>query len=229
MKSDPGTERGKELPSFPVLAGWVKSDPGRVGAGVGAIWETAGVAAAEVGSGVAVVVLSGAASTVVEVLAAVVGGANVGGVTTEEEGAGVGATAAEGGAVAAIAAAAVAAAAAASSAAVPGGTKALSLVSTTGSAGGCFSGGGVGSVVCGGALISSEGPARRLLKDTGNAEEAELGWGAVKLGFGFGSGGLNRLPEDAPLDKSEPAETSGAIWSMEPKLNCATPLPTANP
>lgn len=66
-------------------------------------------------------------------------------------------------------------------------------------------------------MTSSEGPARRLLKDTGNAGAAEPGWGAVKPGFRFGSGGLNRLPEDAPLDKSEPAETSGAIWSMEPK------------
>lgn len=191
--------------------------------GVGAVWETAGVAAAEGGKGVAVVVLSGAASTVVEVLTAVVGGANVGGVTTEEEGAAV----AKRGAVAAIAAAAVVSAAA-SSAAVPGPPKALE-VSTTGSAAGCFSGGGVGSVVGGGAFISSKGTARRLLKDTGKAEAAELDWGAEKVGLGFGSGGLNRLPEDAPLDKSEPAETSGAIWRIEPKLNCATPLPTPNP
>lgn len=193
----------------------------------GAIWETAGVVAAEVGKGVVVgVVLSGTASTVVEVITAVVGGANVGGVTTEEEGAMVGTVVSEGGAAAAIAAAVVSAAA--SSAAVPGTTKALEG-STTGSAAGCFSGDGVGSVVCGGAFISSKGPARRLLKDTGKAEAGELDWGAEKDGLGFGSGGLNRLPEDAPLDRSEPAETSGAIWRIEPKLNCATPLPTPNP
>lgn len=195
--------------------------------GLGAICETAGVAAAEVGKGAVVAVLSGASSAVVEVLTAVGGGANVGGVTTEEEGAGGGAAVAREGADAAMAAAAVVVSAAASSAAVPGATKALE-VSTTGSAGGCFSGAGVGSVGCGGAFISSKGPARRLLKDTGNAEAGELDWGAQKAGLGFGSGGLNRLPEDAPLDKSEPAGTSATIWTLDPKLNCATPLPTPN-
>lgn len=198
--------------------------------GVGAVWETAGGAAAEAGKGGVAMVLSAAASTVVEVLTAVVGGAIVGGVTTEEEGAGAGAVVAK--AAAAIAAAAAAAAvvvsAAASSAAGPGATKALED-STIGSAAGCFSGGGVGSTVCVGAFISSKGPARRLLKDTGKAAAAELGWGADKVGLGFGSGGLNRLPVDAPLDRSEPAETSGAIWRIEPKLNCATPLPAPKP
>lgn len=182
---------------------------------MGTTWETAGLAAAGAGKGV-FVVLSGAASTVVEELTAAVDGVNVGGVATEEEGAGAGAVVAERGA--AIAAASVSAAA--SSAAVPGATKALE-VSTTGSAAGCFSGGGgVGSTVCGGALLSSEGAARRLLKD--KAEGGELDWGAEK-GLVFVSGGLNRLPKDAPLDKSEPAETSGTVWRIGPKLNCATP------
>lgn len=170
-------------------------------------------------------VLSGAASTVEE-LTAVEGGGKVGG-GTEEEGARVGAAAAKGGAGAATAAAVVVSAAA-SSAAVPGATKALG-VSTTASAEGSFSGGGVGSAVCGGTFTSSEVPVRRLLKDTGKAGAAELDWGAGKVGLGLGSGGLNKLPEDAPLDRSDPAETSGTIWRTAPKLNCATPLPTPNP
>lgn len=192
---------------------------------MGATWETAGVAAAGAGKGVVGVVLSGPPSTV----AAVVGGANVGGLASEEEGEGAGAVEAGGGAGVAIGAAA-GVSTAASSAAAPGAAKALEG-SPTGSAAGCFSGcgggGGVGSTGCGRALISSEGAARRLPKDTGKAEAGELGWGAEKVGLGFCSGGLNKLPKDAPLDKSEPAGTSGAAWRIGPKLNGAAPAAAA--
>lgn len=39
------------------------------------------------------------------------------------------------------------------------------------------------------------------------------------------SGGLNKLPDAAPLDRSVPVESLAAIWRIAPKLNCAVPFP----
>lgn len=182
------------------------------------------MAAAEVGKGKVVVVLSGVASIVGAALAGVGGGASVGVVM---EGSGVGAVVAKrgAGAVTATAVVSVVAAIAAGS----GTTRGLAS-STAGSAAGSFSGGGVGSEGCGGTFGSSEESeevARRLLKDT--AEATELDWGTEKAGLGFDSGGLNKLPDAAPLDKSVPVESSTAFWRIAPKLNCAAPLPIPSP
>lgn len=157
-------------------------------------------------------------------LAGVGGGASVGVVM---EGSGVGAVVAKrgAGAVTATAVVSVVAAIAAGS----GTTRGLAS-STAGSAAGSFSGGGVGSEGCGGTFGSSEESeevARRLLKDT--AEATELDWGTEKAGLGFDSGGLNKLPDAAPLDKSVPVESSTAFWRIAPKLNCAAPLPIPSP
>lgn len=182
------------------------------------------MAAAEVGKGKVVVVLSGVASIVGAALAGVGGGASVGAVM---EGSGVGAVVAKrgAGAVTVTAVVSVVAAIAAGS----GTTRGLAS-STAGSAAGSFSGGGVGSEGCGGTFGSSEESeevARRLLKDT--AEATELDWGTEKAGLGFDSGGLNKLPDAAPLDKSVPVESSTAFWRIAPKLNCAAPLPIPSP
>lgn len=50
-----------------------------------------------------------------------------------------------------------------------------------------------------------------------------------KACLGFGSGGLNKLPEAAPLDKSAAVESSAAFGGPEAKLNCAAPFPTQSP
>lgn len=202
----------------------------------GATWEsgaTAGVGAAEVGTGVAavvvVVVLSGVASTVGATLAGIGGVASVG--AAEEGGSGVGAVVAKGGAgVGAVTVAAVVSVVVAST--VGSGTTTGLALSIAGSVTGSFSGGGVGSEGCGGAFGSSEESeeaARRLLKDVGKAGGIELGWGTEKAGFGFDSGGLNKLPDAAPLDKSVAVESSADFWRPVPKLNCAAPLPTPRP
>lgn len=182
------------------------------------------MAAAEVGKGKVVVVLSGVASIVGAALDGVGGGASVGVVM---EGSGVGAVVAKRGAGAVTVAAVVSVVVAI---AAGSGTTRGPARSTAGSAAGSFSGGGVGSEGCGGTFGSSEESeeaARRLLKDT--AEATELDWGTEKAGLGFDSGGLNKLPDTAPLDKSVPVESSTAFWRIAPKLNCAAPLPIPSP
>lgn len=117
------------------------------------------------------------------------------------------------------------------SAAGSGTTRGLAL-SASGTDTGSFSGGGVGSEGSGetfGSSVESAGAARRLLKDVGKAEAAEPDWGTEKAGLGFGSGGLNKLPDPAPLDKSAPAESSVDFWRPAPKLNCTAPLPILSP
>lgn len=59
-----------------------------------------------------------------------------------------------------------------------------------------------------GCSVESGAAARRLLKDVAKAEAAEPAWGTEKAGFGVDSGGLNKLPDAASLDKSTPAESS---------------------
>lgn len=196
----------------------------------GATWETGATAAAEVGRGavVVVVLLSGLASTVAAALAVVGGIATVGAVM-EEGGSGVGAVVAKGsGGVGAVTAAAVVSVTAAS-AAGSGTTRALT---TAGPVLGSLSGGGVGSEGCGetfGSSEVSEEAARRLPKDVGEAEAVELDWVTEKAGLGFGSGGLNKLPDAVPLDKSVPVESSADFWGPATKLNCAAPLPIPSP
>lgn len=196
---------------------------------VGATWETgatAGVAAADVGTEAVVVLLSGVASTVGAALSGVGGVASVGAVM-EGGGSGVGAVVAKGG-VGAVTVAAVVSVTPAS-AAGSGTTRGLAL-SVSGPVTGSFSGGGVGSEGSGetlGSSVDSEGAARRLLKDVGKAEAAEPDWGTEKAGLGFGSGGLNKLPD--PLDKSAPVESSVDFWRPAPKLNCAAPLLIPSP
>lgn len=198
----------------------------------GTTWETgatAGVAAAEVGTGavVIVVVLSGVASIVGATLAGVGAVASVGAVM-EEGRSGIGAVVVKGGAGdGALTVAAVVSASAARS----GTTRELAL-SAAGSVTGSFSGGDVDSGGCGGAFGSSEESeedARRLLKEVGKAEAVELGWGTEKAGLGFDSGGLTKLPEAAPLDRSTPVESSADFWRPAPKLNCAAPVPIPSP
>lgn len=94
---------------------------------------------------------------------------------------------------------------------------------------GSFSGGGVGSESCGGAFDSSEGTVRRLLKDEGKSEGAELDGGREKAGLEFVSGGLNKLFDEAPLDKSVVAEPSADFGRPDPKLKACTPLPLPSP
>lgn len=146
-----------------------------------------------------VALLSGVASIVGAVLA---GGkeADSVGVVMEDEGSGAG--------VVTVAAVVSVAAAAASS--VSSGIMRELAYSTAGSAAGSFSGGGVGSEGCGcfGSSEVSEGAARRLLKDTGKPVLTELDWGTEKAGFGIESGGLNKLLDVAPLDKSVPVASS---------------------
>lgn len=50
-----------------------------------------------------------------------------------------------------------------------------------------------------------------------------------KAGLGFCSGGLNKLPNAAPLDRSAPAESSADFCGPGAKLNCAAPLPRPSP
>lgn len=220
-------------------AGWVKMEPGLSELGTwnagGATWATgatAGVAAAEVGTGAAVVVvvLSGVASTVGAALASGGGVASAGAVR-EEGGSGVAEVGAGGGVGAgAVSVAAVVPVVEASSAG-SGATRGLAL-STAGSAAGSFSGGGVGSEGCVGAFGSSEeseGAERRLLKDVGKAEVIELGWGTEKAGLGVDSGGLNKLPVATPFDKSATAASSADFWRPAAKLNCAATLPIPSP
>lgn len=184
-------------------------------------------AAVEMGKGEVVVVLSGVASIVGAALDEVGGGASVA-VVMEEEGSGVGAVGAKEGVVA-VAVAVVVSVVIAS--AGSGTTRGLAQ-STAGKPVDSFSGGGVGSEGCRGTFGSSdesEEAARRLLKDTGKAEAAELDWGTEKAGLGFDSGGLNKLPDAAPLDKSVPVASSAGFWRIAPKLNCAAPLAKPSP
>lgn len=220
-------------------AGWVKMEPGLSELGTwnaaGGAWETgagvsagAGVAIVEVGTGAMVVVLSGVSSTVGATLAGVERVASAGAVL-EEEGSGVGAVVVNGGVGAATVAAVVSVVVA--SAAGSDTTGGL-VLSTAASAAGSFSGGGVGSEGCGGTFGSSDGSeeaARRLLKDVGKVEVTELVWGTEKAGLGVDSGGLNKLPDAAPLDKSAAAESSTDFWRSAPKLNCAVPLLMPSP
>jgi len=204
---------------------------------IGATWETgatAGVATAGVGTGamvgvvvvvvvvvvavvVVVVVLSGLPSIVGAALAGAGVVASVGAVT---EGAtfAVGVVVAIGG---------PGAGAGTATAAGSDTTTGLAL-STTGRAAGLYSGGGGSSEGCGETFGSSEGSveaARRLPKDVGEAEAMELDGGTEKACLGLGSGGLNKLPDDAPLDRSGDGESSADFWRPEAKLNAAAPLP----
>lgn len=177
---------------------------------VGATWDTgatAGVAAAEVGTGAmaAAAVLSGVASNAGAALAGAGAVASVG-AAMEEGRFAVGLNVAKGG---------VGAGTAVASAAGLSTTKGLPLC-PAGPAAGCFSGGGVGSEGCGenfGSSEESEEAARRLPKDVGEAESMELDWGTEKACLGFGSGGLNKLPDAAaPMDKSATVESSADFW-----------------
>lgn len=220
-------------------AGWVKMEPGLSELGTwnagGATWATgaaAGVVAAEVGTGAAVVVvvLSGVASTVGAALAGGGGVASVGAVM-EEGGSGVAEVVAGGGVGAGAVGVAAGVPVVEASSAGSGATRGLAL-STAGSRAGSFSGGGVGSEGCVGAFGSSEdseGAERRLLKDVGKAEVLELGWGTEKAGLGVDSGGLNKLPVAAPFDKSATVASSAGFWRPAAKLNCADTLPIPSP
>lgn len=99
-------------------------------------------------------------------------------------------------------------------------------LSTKGSA--SFSGGGVDSEGCEafGSSDASGGAVRRLLKDVREADTVELDWGKEKASLAFDSGGLNKLPDAAPLDKSAPVESSEDFRRSPAKPNCAGPLPT---
>lgn len=185
---------------------------------------------AAAGAGTGTVVVSGGASVVDAALAGVGGAASVS-VVKEEGGFGVGAAVAKGGAgVDAVTVADVVSVAATSAAGLVT-TRGLPL-SMAGSEAGSFSVGGVGSDGCGGAFGSSEESeeaAIRLLKDVGKDGAAEIDWGTEKAGLGLESGGLNKLPDPAPLDKSAPVESSTDFWSPAPKLNCGAPLPIPSP
>lgn len=98
--------------------------------------------------------------------------------------------------------------------------------------GGSFSEGGVdsdGDAEAFGSCGDSEEAARRLLKDVGKAEAAEPNGETVNAGFVFESGGLNKLPDVAPFDKSAVVESSADFWRPTPKLNCDAPLPMPSP
>lgn len=209
-------ETPSELLSVAAGAGWVKMEPGLSELGTwnatGATWETGAPAGVAAATGAVVVVLSGVASITGATLAGVGGVASAGAVM-EEGASGVGAVVAKGGAGdGAVTVAAVVSAVTAS--AVGSATTGRLVLSTAGSVAGSFSGGGVGSEGCGGSFGSSDKSAeaaRILLKDIGKAEATELDWGTEKAGLGFDSGGLNKLPDAAPLDKSAPVESSAAI------------------
>lgn len=137
------------------------------------------------------------------------GGVASGGAVMVEAGSGVGTGAAKGGVGAGAAGVGLAAMVAASPA-ESGTTGGLEL-STVASEAGSFSGGGVGSEICGGAFGSceeSEDAVRRLLKDVGKPEAVEPDWGTEKAGLLFDSGGLNKLPDTTPLDRSAPVDSS---------------------
>ncbi|TNN83220.1 hypothetical protein EYF80_006553 [Liparis tanakae] len=171
---------------------------------VGATWgtgATAGAAAAGVGTGATVggvvgVVLSGVASNVGAALAGAGVVASVGAVTEGAKPA-VGAVVARGGTGdgAGTATAAIRAA---------------------------------GSDTATGLALSTTGrgaeAARRLPKDVGEAEAKELAGGTEKACLRLGSGGLNKLPAAAPLDRSGDGESSADFWRPEAKLNAAAPL-----
>lgn len=199
------------------------------------------MAASEVGTGSVVVVVAAVVVVVVVVesgMASIVGAALAGaggvasaGVVLEEGGSGVGAVVAKGGVGALTVVVVSVVSVVAVSVAGSGITEGLTL-STGGSVAGSFSGGGVGSEGCEGAFGSSdasEGAARRLLKDARKAEAVELDWGTEKASLVFDSGGLNRLPDTAPLDKSAPVESSEDFRRSALKLNCAAPLPIPSP
>lgn len=182
------------------------------------------MATAEEGNGETVAVLSGAASVVGAALPAVGGVASVAVVVEDSAAGSAAARGGTGDVTVAVAVSALAASAAGS------GTTVGLTGSTGGSAAGSFSGGGVGSEGCGGILGASELPgaiARILLKD--NAGAAALDGGTGKVGLEFDSGGLNKLPEAASLDKSVPAKFFTAAWKIAPKLSCDAPLVSASP
>lgn len=168
------------------------------------------MAAAEVGTGAEVVVLTAVSSTVGAALAGAGGVASVG-AGIEEEVSGIGAVVAKGGVGVNVAGVGVVAAVDASPA--DSSTTGGLVLSTAGLEAGSFSREGVGSEGCRGAFGSSEeseDAASKLPKDVGmgKAEAAELDWGTEKAGLAFDSEGLNKLPETATLDKSAPEESS---------------------
>lgn len=174
------------------------------------------------GNGETVAVLSGTASVVGAALPAVGGVASVA-VVVEDSAAGSAVARGDTGDVTVAAAVSALAASAAGS-----GTTVGLTGSTGGSAAGSFSGGGVGSEGCGGILGASEMPdARILLKD--NAGAAALDGGTGKVNLEFDSGGLNKLPEAASLDKSVPGKVFTAAGKIPPKVNCEAPLVRASP
>lgn len=204
------------------------------GNGGGASWEagaTAGVAAAEVVTG-AVVVLSRVASVVDTALAGAEGVASAGAVM-EEGGSEVGAVVAKGRAGVGVGSVVVAAVVSVMMAfPADAGTTGGLVLSTAGLETGSLSAGGVGSEGCGEAFDSSEeseDAARRPPNDMGKAEAAGPGWGTGKAGLVLDSGGLNKLPDAAPLDKSVAIESSADFWRPASKLNCAPPLAKPNP
>lgn len=71
--------------------------------------------------------------------------------------------------------------------------------------------------------------ARRLLKDVGKAGAGELACGTEKAGLMFESGGLNRLPDGGPLDKSAAAGSSPDFGGPAPKVNCVAALLLPSP
>lgn len=163
-----------------------------------------GVKGTEVGTGVGVAVPSPVASI----------GRGVASVSAEveERGSGVGDTVGKGD----VDAGAVGVGLAAVPSPADSGTTGALVLSTAGLSLSSFvslSAGGVGSEGCRGDFATSEeseGSARRLLKDVGNVEE--LDWVVEKFGLVFDAGGLNKLPDVTPFDKSPAIESSADFW-----------------
>lgn len=88
-----------------------------------------------------------------------------------------------------------------------------------------FSGGG--SESCGGTFGCSEETVRRLLNEC--RAGAELDGGREKAGLEFVSGGLNKLLDETPFNKSAAAESSADFWKPGTKLKECTPVPTPSP
>lgn len=200
----------------------------------GATWVTGAVvvAAADAGTG-ALAEGSGVTSNVEGALAGAGGVASAGAVMVEG-GSGAGAVVAEGmDGVGAAGVGVTAAVSVVATSAAGSGTTGLLVLSTTGSVRvDSLSGGGVGSEGCGGAFSSSTESAEaasRLLKDVGNAEAVEPDCGTEKTGLEFDSGGLNKLPDAVPLDKSAAVESSVDFWRPAAKLNCGAPLLMPSP
>lgn len=191
----------------------VKMEPGLSEEGAGAAaevtWVVSGTAAADVGTE-GVDEGSGVASSVE---GAGGGGAEGGidsgsaGAAVEESAVGTGVTTGSVGAADVVVAA------------VTGGSgSAGALVRST--AGSLVLGSGkAAGVLSEGCWDSSVGAARRLLKDVGSAEAAEVEGVIEKVGMELESGGLNKLPDPDTLGKSAAAPSSADFWGAEPKLN----------